>query len=248
MIGSNYIIKRRNGLFVLTFTLLCQILLVEAFVTTKTKTKLSFLRRTRLDRSFSSILHATMRFEGDASSDVLIKFPVGGDNSILDWLHSPDSDGALLGSEIYTLRKDGLWDCNQPPVDWFGLQLNPVFVHQIDRSNIKNNNVSIIIVDARTDISNPDSSTTIIQQVMQQCSFKGFNNITFEQNRRSWTLSSDVTLTLSVPLPPYVPLPPGFNSIGSNIISKTCQKRARENLESVKESYLKWAARVASKP
>eukprot|EP00560_Eucampia_antarctica_P003018 CAMPEP_0197832750 /NCGR_PEP_ID=MMETSP1437-20131217/15990_1 /TAXON_ID=49252 ORGANISM="Eucampia antarctica, Strain CCMP1452" /NCGR_SAMPLE_ID=MMETSP1437 /ASSEMBLY_ACC=CAM_ASM_001096 /LENGTH=195 /DNA_ID=CAMNT_0043436311 /DNA_START=213 /DNA_END=800 /DNA_ORIENTATION=+ len=194
-----------------------------------------------------------MRFEGDASSDVLIKLPVVGgsddNNSILDWLESPDSNEALLGSDKYILRKDGLWDCYQPPVDWFGLQLNPVFVHQIDRSNIKKNNkVSINIVDGRTDIKNPDSASSVIQQVMQQCSFEGFNLLTFERNARSWTLSSDLSLTLSVPLPPFVPLPPGFNTIGSGIIGLTCQTRARDNLLSVKESYLNWAAaQVANK-
>jgi hypothetical protein len=57
----------------------------------------------------------------------------------------------------------------------------------------------------------------------------------------SWLLSAKLDLTLHVPLPRLLPLPPGFNTLGSNIIKRTCRSRLVSNLEELKEQYAQWA-------
>ena len=190
-------------------------------------------------KSSPSSLHGTVRFEGDASSDTLIRFTGDeNDDSLLKWLKSSESDKALLGTENFEYREDGLWDCLQPPVSWFGLELKPVFVNRIDRSS--KDKVIVTIVETHTDFSNAKSGNNAIRQIMEKCSFSGSNTFTLQRNAKSWSLSSDLKLALNIPLPPFVPLPPGFNSIGSKIISRTCNARVKENLESVKNAYLDW--------
>ena len=193
-----------------------------------------------------SSLQGTVQFEGDASSDILIRYTGGeNDNSLLKWLKSRESDKALLGTDNFKYREDGLWDCLQPPVSWFGLELKPIFVNSIDRSG--KDKVVVTIVETRTDFSSAKDGNSAIRQIMEKCSFSGSNTFTLQRNAKSWSLSSDLKLTLNIPLPPFVPLPPGFNSIGSKIISRTCNIRVKENLESVKNAYLDWTKMNASK-
>jgi len=49
-----------------------------------------------------------------------------------------DSNRALLGTDDTSLRSDGLWDCRQPPIGWFGLELRPIFVNKLERHSITN--------------------------------------------------------------------------------------------------------------
>ena len=57
-----------------------------------------------------------------------------------------------------------------------------------------------------------------------------------------WKLSMDTSLHMKMHLLRYLPLPPGFSSIGSFVMSFQCQDRARKSLESLKQAYLTWAA------
>ena len=53
--------------------------------------------------------------------------------------------------------------------------------------------------------------------------------------------ASDFELTLKVPLPRLLPLPLGFNRIGSAIVSRTCRQRVAANLDDLRDVYTAWA-------
>lgn len=197
-----------------------------------------------------------VNFAGDSSSSVFIPHPnvpsTGKPNSsrtLTAYLRSTDSDGLLLGTSNYALReKDQLYEAYQPEIDWFGLQLVPVFVNKIDRPAETEEVVYVDIMEARTDIAGgrpPGNRAKAIADIMKRSEFTGRYELLWEEasGRRGpgWSLNADLTLVLSVPLPKLVPLPPGFNNVGSRIVRTTCRKRVEEQLQQLREGYIEWA-------
>lgn len=200
-----------------------------------TATSFRYYARSRLNM-------ATMNFNGESSSNLIVSLPAGASpsRSLPEWLKRSDSDAHLLGAKEFEPRSDGLWDCIQPTIGWFGLKLSPVFTNQLDRSHQR---AVVTIVDARTDIISGRIAGSVISTVMEKATFVGRNAVSCKDHDEGvWTLSSDFSLTLQVPFPPLVLLPPGFNTIGSRIVSSTCEKRVTENLEGLREAYLAWAS------
>ncbi|CAB9517495.1 expressed unknown protein [Seminavis robusta] len=206
---------------------------------------------------FRSLLRATVNFEGESSTSVSVPIPSSSSSSSLsstnrnnsslaDWMLSSDSDEFFLGTQDFRKRTDGCWDAFQPSVDWFGLELVPVFVIKLERNGPKKQ-VSAIITQARSDIRSGQNSVTgrLAGKVMEKSSFQGSNRVTWKENdlANEWILEADLSLTLSIPLPPLVPLPPGFNSIGSRIVKSTCKRRLEQFLNNLQASYLDWAKR-----
>ena len=165
------------------------------------------------------------------------------------YLRSTASDGLLLGTINYARReKDQLYEAFQPEIDWFGLQLVPVFVNKIDRPEDTEEVVYVDIMEARTDIAGgrpPGNRAKAIADIMKRSEFTGRYELVWEKasGRRGagWSLNGDLTLVLSVPLPKLVPLPPGFNNVGSRIVRTTCRKRVEEQLQQLREGYIEWA-------
>ena len=197
-----------------------------------------------------------VNFAGDSSSNVFIPHPnvpsTGKPNparSLTAYLRSTASDGLLLGTSNYALReKDQLYEAYQPEIDWFGLQLVPVFVNKIDRPEDTEEVVYVDIMEARTDIAGgrpPGNRAKAIADIMKRSEFTGRYELLWEKAscRRGagWSLNGDLTLVLSVPLPKLVPLPPGFNNVGSRIVRTTCRKRVEEQLQLLREGYIEWA-------
>jgi len=196
-----------------------------------------------------------INFAGDSTSTVFVPHPpvpsTGNPNpsrTLPAYLRSSQSDSLLLGTSNFEQRPDGLWEAFQPEIDWFGLQLVPVFVNKIDRPEETEDVVYVDIMEARTDIAggrSPGNRAKAIAQIMERSSFTGRYEILFENasGRRGagWSLSGDLTLVLSVPLPKLVPLPPGFNTVGSRIVRTTCRTRVEAQLQELREGYIEWA-------
>lgn len=203
----------------------------------------------------SSIHMAAINFDGESSASIFVPVPPDISNperTLPDWLlHSPaSSDKVLLGTDDYRSRKDGMYDCIQPGVDWFGLELVPVFVNRIDRSEVGAGGVTVRIIEARSEMRSGGGGPAgaVIKSAMEKSKFSGRYGVSWRNApRRSisskdgWTLSADLALTLTVPLPGLLPLPPGFNSIGSRIVKSTCRKRVEKNLVNLRDAYVRWA-------
>lgn len=200
-------------------------------------------------------------FRGDASSQCLINLPPNSSKSLPEWLRHTDSTNALLGSsngqQLVVRRKqkgaDGplLWECPQPPLHWFGNEILLTVVNSIDRHEGVVDKVSISIVDARmmhtgrqqqVSRSSARSAEAFLGTLMDQSKLYGGTVLSWNcVDASSWLLSAKLDLTLHVPLPRLLPLPPGFNTLGSNIIKRTCRSRLVSNLEELKEQYAQWA-------
>ena len=208
--------------------------------------------------SSSTRLHARgVNFAGDSSSSVFIPHPAvpstGQPNpsrTLTAYLRSTASDGLLLGTDNFSQREtDRLYEAYQPEIDWFGLRLVPVFVNQIDRPGDTEEVVYVDIMEARTDIAGgrpPGNRAKAIADIMKRSEFTGRYELLWSEaasGRRGagWSLNGDLTLVLSVPLPKLVPLPPGFNTIGSRIVRSTCRKRVEDQLQQLREGYIEWA-------
>lgn len=198
---------------------------------------------------------SSIMFRGDASSQRLITLPLNSSRSLPDWLCHVDSDVALLGTNenqrsiIRQCGDDGgrlLWECPQPPINWFGNEIIFTFVNCIDRYGGDNERVSISIIDTKVVYAGGGRATTtadtLLCTLMEQSRLSGGTVLSWQQtDRSSWLLSAKLDLTLHVPLPSLVPLPPGFNTLGSSIVKRTCRSRLVSNLEELQEQYRQWA-------
>jgi hypothetical protein len=216
-------------------------------------------------------LGATLSWLGDAQASVEIP-PTGTssptDPSLQEWLGTPAaSDLALLGTPEPTPRRGGsggdgstVFECRQPVVDFLGLELQPVFLHEIDRRPPPPPEtddgrggaatvVTVTILEARVEIppSKPNLANRGVRRIMEQAQFQGRAVITAVPASGPRTndpppllLSVDLTLTLTVELPPYLPVPPGFNRIGSAIMRRAGTARSQQLLEDMKQHYENW--------
>jgi hypothetical protein len=194
-----------------------------------------------------SRLGATIEFTGESESSILVPFPPessGSNRTLPRWVLSSDSDKFFIGTDNVRPRKDGNWDALQPSIDWFGLQLIPFFVIKLERCASRRQ-ASAMIQEARSDIKSGAESVggNIISKLMEKSTFRGGTTFRWKESPSSngWILKAHLTLTLSILLPPFLPLPPGFNSIGSRIVKSTCRKRLQDNIKVLQRAYLRWA-------
>jgi len=195
----------------------------------------------------------TISWEGDSTGVLDIDVPL---RSMQEFLQSPASDLYLLGTDTYIKRNDGLWDCQQPVIDFFGLSVQPVFVNRLDRQpSPSTSGVTVSIVDARTDIvKNPHSPTNIaVSNLMSKTKFVGKSLISVKPSSSSSSSSSgcqlecQLSLTLQIKLPKFMLLPPGFNTIGSAIVSRIGKSRTKQLLKEIEMAFSKeWLEETAS--
>lgn len=201
-------------------------------------------------RRRSSSLFGKIRFNGSAVSRLdttsIIANIEDEDKSLSNFLTSPASDTVLLGTpNIAKLNDDEengvLWECRQGNIDWFGLQLVPIFINRIQKDP-SSRNVVISITDATTEVEKGGKIGNTLASVMKKSKFDGRTSITWaEQNNGATVMEGNLKLTLSIDLPSFLPLPPGFNAIGSKIIESTCKERLTQNLSGISDAYVIWA-------
>lgn len=206
--------------------------------------------RTSHSRRHNTRINGTIEFQGESTTSIEIPFPSSNmhDNkkSLSTWMLSHElSDPFFLGSSNYQKRSDGSYDAFQPTVDWFGLELMPIFVIQVKRDG-EEQTVAAMIKEARNEIvgKNKDSVTgRLVARVMGGSTFQGGNTVHWSESesKDGWIVQADLSLTLSIQLPRYLPLPPGFNAIGSRIVKSTCKSRLKKFVVHLQEAYLEWA-------
>jgi hypothetical protein len=71
-----------------------------------------------------------VRFDGASRTSVFVPFSIlqnDNDRTLPAFLRSSDSNAVLLGTPNYKQRSDGMWDCPQPRIEWFGLDLSELY-------------------------------------------------------------------------------------------------------------------------
>jgi len=214
-------------------------------------------------RSGRTRLFGTIRFVGDANARfdtppiALIDEDDDLETSLTDFFAASASDPVLLGtkenakgiSQCSRMGEEGekgqLWECRQASVGWFGMTLQPVFVNRIQKDP-DNGKVVITIEDARTEVDSGGRLGNTLASAMRRSKFEGRTAISWKDKssigEQCYALEGSLKLTLSINLPPFLPLPPGFNSIGSRIVERTCRERLKQNLSDISDAYLQWVA------
>lgn len=138
-------------------------------------------------------------------------------------------------------------------IGWFGMTLFPTFVHQIKRGNADNdemkNQVTLLIVDSTVDANvvqvQGGMLGNAIASSMKTSVFEGKTTVTWKElPDSSYQLTGDITLTLGIKRPPLIPLPIGFNAIGSKIVERACRERLKQYVRDISEKYDEWANRA----
>ena len=210
-----------------------------------------------------TVLYGTIQLNGKAQADLTATIPqtlfgdtvTSNDRTLTSFLLSPDSDAILLGmkgdggvAQVVKLDSSpstmsaSTWECRQSSLDWFGLTLIPIFTMTLERSEDSDGTIIISIIDATTQVENGGKLGNALASAMRRSEFEG-RNIVFwkEEDAHNYTLVGDIELKLTISLPAFLPLPPGFNKIGSRIIERTCRERLRQNLRDISNAYHEWA-------
>ena len=218
----------------------------------------------------STTLFGTIKFVGDANaglnaaaSDSANKADI--DTSLSNFLSSDDSNAVLLGmkggsagmsQEVRKLASNPtssllegnggeVYECRQNAVDWFGITLQPIFINVIERNS--EGTVTISIIDAQTDVQGGRLGNTLAS-AMKRSVFEGRIVISWkETDTRNYTLEGNIKLSLTINLPPFLPLPPGFNAIGSKIVNRVCKERLSQNVQDISDAYLQWVSAQQTK-
>lgn len=209
------------------------------------------------DRSHktSTRLFGTIRFVGTANAQHFTP-PIdsnGENKSLTAFLTtSSDSIASLLGTEISRCRKiedkeesgmTDVWECRQATVGWFGMKISPVFISQIEK-NPAEETVIISIIDAMTEVEDGGRFGNTFVSAMKRSKFEGRNIVTWKEDDNTadqiYSLEGSLTLTLTINLPPFLPMPPGFGTIGSKIVERTCRDRLKLSLQNVSDAYIQW--------
>ena len=222
-------------------TLACFFASAAAFVTPVRSSSRS------CDTKTSTSLAGTIRFVGKAnasvSGDAIRIVEEDNDKTLDKFLLSDVSNRVFLGTSNTKLISsasagdDAIYECIQGGVEWFGLTVIPVFVNRISRGPSK---VTTSIEEARTDIKGGGLGTALAS-AMKRSDFEGRTIVTWKETTSAFQIDGDLVLTLTIRLPRFLPLPPGFNAIGSKIVERTCRERLKQSLLDTKSAYIEWA-------
>lgn len=204
----------------------------------------------------STSLAGTIRFVGRASAtasgNAIPSNDDEGDNkSLSKFLSTNASNTILLGTDNTKLIGDAVYECTQGSVAWFGLTLIPIFVNRIDRGtassgSLEEGKVTTSIVEARTEVIGGGLGNALAS-AMKRSEFEGRTIVSWKEGKSSYDIEADLELTLTIKLPRILPLPPGFNAIGSKIVERTCKERLKKNVLDIKAAYMEWAKTPTAK-
>ena len=202
------------------------------------------------------VFAGTIRFVGIASASVRgdaipSNHDEGNEKSLSKFLSSDESNKILLGTEKFssasTAAGDVIYECIQGSVAWFGLTLIPIFINRIERGatagsfgSQEEGRVITLIEEARTDVQGGGLGSAL-ESAMKLSEFDGRTIVTWKEGKSSYHIEGDLVLNLTIKLPRILPLPPGFNAIGSKIFERICRERLQQNLLDTKAAYIQWA-------
>jgi hypothetical protein len=198
------------------------------------------MRATRI-----SMMAQDLQLTGTAGSSLLVPKLDASSPLLGDFLLSPDSNEALLGTPDFR-ELDSIWECKQAPVEWFSVELTPVFREVIERPSGESC-VNVKVLEASIEIAEGGKRSSLVSnamgQVMSRASITGLNEVRWDLTASGDVmLSGDITLALTVAPPKLFPVPRKmFESVGSGIIRTTCKQRGDAFLKDLAKAYAEWA-------
>ena len=102
----------------------------------------------------------------------------------------------------------------------------PIFINRIERGATagsfgsqeqEEGRVITSIEEARTDVQGGGLGSAL-ESAMKLSEFDGRTIVTWKEGKSSYHIEGDLVLNLTIKLPRILPLPPGFNAIGSKIL------------------------------
>jgi hypothetical protein len=196
----------------------------------------------------STKLRGTLSWSGDATASLELDRPKLHSQglSIRNWLDDPTASNIpLLGTNDVEEREDDIFLCRQPPIDFFGVALQPIFVNRITRK--KSGCATVAILDAQTKVQGGSAGNgrtsmagSAIHSLLQDSTFQGRSTIQAHDHGNKLTV--DLSLTLKVNLPPFVLLPPGFNTMGNSIMKRAGKARSQQLLLDLQAEYEYWVS------
>lgn len=194
-------------------------------------------------------LFGTLRFAGDA--EITADIPPGG-ASLARFFASEAADPILVGvtNDSSTYRRlesdyggDGTTttlECRQKSLtDFLGLTLTPVLTSRITKS-VDEGGLVVDILDARTEVSEGRIGNTL-RRLLERAKFVGSNRVSWTEHGGGYRLVARMDLLITVDLPPLLPLPPGFNSLGSRIVRSQSRGRLQESVDDIARAYREWS-------
>ena len=201
----------------------------------------------------SSPLAGTIRFVGKASASVsgdairTVEEDTSSDKTLYNFLTSDASNRVLLGTSntkfISSASEgdDAIYECIQGGIGWFGLTVIPVLINRISRGRTPV--VTISIEEARFDIKGGGLGNALASAMKRsETEIEGQTIVTWKEatSKSAYQIDGGLVLTLTIRLPRFLPLPPGFNAIGSKIVERTCRERLKQSLLDIKSAYIEW--------
>lgn len=193
-------------------------------------------------------LFGALRFAGDA--EISADIPPGG-ASLGRFFASEAADPILVGvsnesSTYRRLESDGgdgtatTLECRQKSLtDFLGLTLTPIITSRITKS-VDEGGLVVDILDARTEVSEGRIGSTL-RRLLERATFVGSNRVSWTEHGGGYRLVARMDLLITVDLPPLLPLPPGFNSLGSRIVRSQSRGRLQESVDDIARAYREWS-------
>ena len=213
----------------------------------------------------TSLLILTARASEQISTERKVSFSGNGEfvldiprlpnlkKSLEEFLIDEDSNALLVGSDDLTALPRGQhWYSRQPSFTFFGLVMTPIFRVALRRRHMEDGSMGILVEVDESRVEAVSQKTNVIEgdgkddehwisSLLSKGSINGESDIRVQTTDQGWIVSLKSQLDFKMKVPKYLPLPPGFASIGSAIMKIQCQERARQSLIQIRDAYLKWA-------
>jgi hypothetical protein len=192
-----------------------------------------------------------LRLAGESKSSLFV--PLASSTvaeSLGNFLEAEDSDKYLLGSRSATKTAEGQWIVTQDPVEWFSISVQPIF-HQVIMRRMSKHIVEVRVLETTLDVAKGGRVASLVDtgiaKVMSQASMGGGTIVRWEEAPQGgpagWILSADISLSLEVSRPRYLPIPRRvFQRVGSGIIGSTCKERGDIFLRDLSRGYTAWSS------
>ena len=184
----------------------------------------------------------TVTFDGHAEAIAHIPRSNGtvAATSLSSFFASNEADSVLIGGAQSTYnRYDDTWEAKQTPINFLGLELTPVFRNRLVKSPFQRK-VTVSVLDSTTHASEGRIGTTLAN-LMKKSRIMAKTTIRWSQeDDGSYQIRGSLQMSIDADIPTYLPLPPGFDAIGSKVVSITAKKKLQENMDDLAKVFESW--------
>ncbi|EJK72805.1 hypothetical protein THAOC_05623, partial [Thalassiosira oceanica] len=159
----------------------------------------------------------TVTFDGNAEATAHIPASNGtmAATSLSSFFASKEADSVLIGGAQSTYnRYDDTWEAKQTTIKFLGLELTPIFRNRLVKSPFEKK-VTVSVLDSTTHASEGRIGTTLAN-LMKKSRINALTTIRWvQEDDGSYRLMGSLQMSIDADIPTYLPLPPGFDAIGS---------------------------------